>query len=68
MKNKKLIGQLEFIKQYECKTDDERKAIDKAKRIIQNEFDVRDWLSTFNTSSATECYTAVQRLKAEVEE
>lgn len=28
----------------------------------------REWLSTFNTNSATECYTAVQRLKAEVEE
>ena len=27
-----------------------------------------EWLSTFNTESATECYTAVQRLKAEVEE
>ena len=67
MKNKKLIGQLEFIKQYECKTDAERKAIDKAKIIIQNEFDVKDWLSTFNTNSATECYTAVQRLKEEIE-
>lgn len=29
---------------------------------------VKDWLSTFNTESATECYTAVRRLKAEVEE
>lgn len=28
---------------------------------------VKDWLSTFNTDSATECFTAVQRLKAEVE-
>jgi len=27
---------------------------------------VKDWLSTFNTNSATECFTAVQRLKAEV--
>lgn len=23
----------------------------------------KDWLQTFNTDSATECYTAVQRLK-----
>ena len=29
---------------------------------------VKDWLSTFNTESAIECFTAVQKLKAEVEE
>ena len=27
------------------------------------EFRVKDWLSSFNTDSATECFTAVQELK-----
>lgn len=27
---------------------------------------LKDWLSTFNTDSATECFTAVQRLKESV--
>lgn len=29
---------------------------------------LQDWLSTFNTDSATECYTAVQRLKERMNE
>ena len=29
---------------------------------------LQDWLSTFNTESATECFTAVQRLKERVNE
>ena len=29
---------------------------------------LKDWLSTFNTESATECFTAVQRLKERVNE
>lgn len=32
-----------------------------------NKWIVKDWLSTFNTDSATACFTAIQRLKAEVE-
>ena len=28
---------------------------------------VKEWLESFNTESATECFTAVQRLKDEVE-
>lgn len=28
---------------------------------------IKDWLSTFNTDSATACFTAVQRLKERVE-
>ena len=27
---------------------------------------MKNWLSTFNTDSATECYTAVQRLKEKI--
>ena len=27
---------------------------------------IEEWLSTFNTDSATECFTAVQRLKESV--
>ncbi len=29
---------------------------------------LKEWLSTFNTDSATACYTAVQRLKESVDE
>ena len=29
--------------------------------------DVNDWLSSFNTDSATECFTAVQELKKRLE-
>ena len=43
---------------------------DKCKRCVEfSEFEERpceDWLSTFNTESATECFTAVQRLKESV--
>jgi hypothetical protein len=28
---------------------------------------VKEWLSSFNTKSATECFTAVQELKKEIE-
>lgn len=27
--------------------------------------DIDEWLASFNTDSATECFTAIQRLKAE---
>lgn len=29
---------------------------------------IKEWLSTFNTDSATECFTAVQRLKESIYE
>ena len=31
--------------------------------VIRNGTPLKEWLSTFNTDSATECFTAVQRLK-----
>jgi hypothetical protein len=31
--------------------------------VVQNSTPIKDWLSTFNTYSATECFTAVQQLK-----
>jgi hypothetical protein len=36
--------------------------------LIQKRDKVRtkNWLSTFNTDSATECFTAVQRLKEKI--
>jgi len=34
--------------------------------IIKNGTPLINWLSTFNTDSATECFTAVQRLKESV--
>ena len=43
---------------------------DKCKRCVEfSEFEQKpceDWLQTFNTDSATECFTAVQRLKESV--
>lgn len=30
-------------------------------------FDLKEWLSSFNTDSATECFTAVQELKKQIE-
>lgn len=38
-----------------------------ALRILRNgwayKVEIKDWLSSFNTDSATECFTAVQQLK-----
>lgn len=34
--------------------------------IVQNSTPIKDWLSTFNTESATECFTAVQQLKEKI--
>ena len=31
--------------------------------VIMKGTPLKEWLSTFNTDSATECFTAVQRLK-----
>ena len=34
----------------------------------RDKVNISNWLSTFNTESATECFTAVQRLKERVNE
>lgn len=34
----------------------------------RDKVNISNWLSTFNTESATECFTAVQRLKESVNE
>lgn len=34
--------------------------------VIMKGTPLKEWLSTFNTESATACYTAVQRLKESV--
>ena len=49
----KLIGDAKYFISNNVKTT-------KPKRIYQL---ISDWLSTFNTDSATECFTAVQQLK-----
>ena len=36
--------------------------------IKEPEIDIREWLNSFNTDSATECFTAVQDLKKLMEE
>lgn len=38
-----------------------------AMRAIANGTPLKDWLSSFNTDSATECFTAVQELKKRLE-
>ena len=34
--------------------------------VCMKKQDSKEWLSTFNTDSATECFTAVQRLKESI--
>ena len=38
--------------------------------ILKNKIDkdIKDWLNSFNTDSATECFTAVQQLKEKMNE
>lgn len=36
--------------------------------IKEPEIDIREWLKSFNTDSATECFTAVQELKKLMED
>ena len=52
----KLIGDAKYFISDTVKTT-------KPKRIYQL---ISDWLSTFNTDSATECFTAVQELKKQM--
>ena len=54
----------EIYKQY---MEDRIKTID-VLRAVRYGKPLKDWLSTFNTESATECFTAVQRLKERVNE
>ncbi len=35
---------------------------------IKNGTPLKEWLSSFNTDSATECFTAIQRLKESVDD
>jgi hypothetical protein len=46
----------------------EKEALDLAIKALEHEISIKDWLSTFNTDSATECFTAVQQLKERVNE
>jgi hypothetical protein len=39
--------------------------IDTISTAIRNGVKVKTWLNSFNTDSATDCFNAVQRLKAE---
>lgn len=40
--------------------------IDELREKIADSIPLKKWLSSFNTNSATECFTAVQRLKESV--
>jgi hypothetical protein len=58
-----VIEELDFVQEHpKIRTKLEVNNVTSEKQIV------KDWLSTFNTDSATECFTAVQRLKAEVKE
>ena len=43
----------------------EKEALDLAIKALEQQI-CEDWLSTFNTESATECFTAVQQLKEKI--
>lgn len=43
----------------------EKEALDLAIKALEQQT-CEDWLSTFNTESATECFTAVQQLKEKI--
>ena len=37
--------------------------IDELRKKIADSISLKEWLSSFNTDSATECFTAIQKLK-----
>ena len=45
---------------------DDRVRVTDVLHAVRHGTSLKDWLSTFNTDSATACYTAVQRLKESV--
>ena len=58
-----VVEELDFVQEHpKVRTNLEVNNVTNKRQIV------KDWLSTFNTNSATECFTAVQRLKAEVKE
>lgn len=44
----------------------EKETITMLRKAIKNGTPLKDWLSTFNTESATACYTAIQQLKEKI--
>lgn len=54
----------EIYKKY---MDDRIRTID-VLHAVSHGTPLKEWLSTFNTESATECFTAVQRLKERINE
>ena len=45
-----------------------RTLLDALEKDGKDKINVKEWLSSFNTDSATECFTAVQRLKEAIYE
>lgn len=41
-------------------------ALDMAIKALEQQEDIKKWLSSFNTGSATECFTAVNNLKEKI--
>ena len=54
----------EIYKQYM----DDRVRVTDVLHAVRHGTLLKEWLSTFNTESATECFTAVQRLKESVDD
>lgn len=44
----------------------EKEALDLAIKALEQQEDIKTWLSSFNTDSATECFTAVNNLKEKI--
>lgn len=61
----------ELIRPYSEEIIEKRLSKEELKRILllglNSDAQIKSWLSSFNTDSATECFTAVQELKKRLE-
>lgn len=62
----------ELIRPYSEEIIEKRLSKEELKRILllglNSDAQIKSWLSSFNTDSATECFTAVQELKKRLED
>lgn len=65
MTNEEAIHNLYALK-LRTKILSDKKALEMAIKALEQQ-PYKDWLSTFNTESATACFTAVQELKKRVD-
>lgn len=63
----RIVQSIKFVLDNKDYSDEVEEALDMAVKALRQQ-PYKDWLSTFNTESATACYTAVQRLKESVDD